>query len=98
MPATVDDVKRQLLPMLRHGVRPTPADVEDWTTALVNETRQLLAELLPLAQNESSFLHRLNDEGRIEPELLTDDPVLRKRIRMNPGLQWKALNVREHHG
>ena len=47
---------------------------------------------------EVAFLDRLNDAGEIDVELLTDDDDLRARIRSNPGLRWKALNVKKHRG
>ena len=95
---TVDDVKRLLLPMLRHEIKPATEDVEEWTAALVRDTRAQLGKLLPLRVEEVGFLDRLNDAGEIRPELLTEDDVLQERIRVNPGLQWKALNVRKHKG
>lgn len=93
---TADDLKRQLLPMLRHDLRPGADDVDDWTTTLVEEARDLLGALLPLRQHELDFLERLNAEGEIRPELLTEDADLQERIRANPGLRWKALNVKKH--
>jgi predicted nucleotidyltransferase component of viral defense system len=95
---TVADVKRQLLPMLRRELRPEKEDVGDWTTALVQETRDLLGVLLPLRDEEMAFFDRLNGDGAIHPELLTEDDDLQERIRVNPGLQWKALNVKKHFG
>ena len=95
---TVEDVKRKLLPMLHHRIRPAADGAEEWTTALVEETRALLGTLLPLSDMEVAFLDRLNDAGEIDAELLTDDDDLRTRIRSNPGLRWKALNVKKHRG
>jgi predicted nucleotidyltransferase component of viral defense system len=95
---TVGDVTRQLVPMLHRGVRPEPEDVEQWTSALVDETRELLGAVLPLTENEIQFLDRLNGEGEIEASLLTSDRELQGRIQSNPGVQWKALNVRQHLG
>jgi hypothetical protein len=95
---TADDANRLLLPMLRYDVLPKPADVESWTKTLIKETRNLLSKLLPLQKNEVEFFDRLNDAGQVVPELLTDDTHLRERIQMNPGLKWKALNVKKHHG
>jgi hypothetical protein len=43
---TVDDVKRQLLPMLRQDIRPAASDVERWTEDLLEETRMLLGAVL----------------------------------------------------
>lgn len=95
---TVDDVKRQLLPLLRHEVRPAPEQVDDWTTTLVQETRDLLGKLLPLRDEEMAFLERLNEHGEIRPELLTESDDIQTRILDNPGLRWKALNVQNRRG
>lgn len=93
---TVDDVKRQLLPMLRQDIRPAPSDVERWTNDLIEETRALLSAVLPLADHELAFLERLNGAGEIEASLLTADAALQQRIETNAGLRWKALNVKKH--
>ena len=95
---TVTDVKQQLLPMLRHDVRPAPRDVEGWTRVLIEQTRALLSAVLPLADRELAFLDRLNGQGEIEASLLTTDTALQRRITAHPGLQWKALNVKKHAG
>ncbi len=92
------DVHRQLAPMLRGHVAPVGSDVVEWTKRLVADCRDLLSIVLPLEANEQDFLERLNDRGEIIPELLTDDTRLRNLIRSHPGLLWKALNVRKHHG
>lgn len=84
--------------MLRQDIRPAPSDVERWTNDLIEETRALLSAVLPLADHELAFLERLNGEGEIEASLLTADAVLQQRIETNPGLRWKALNVKKHIG
>ena len=61
-------------------------------------TRDLMAAVLPLAPNEREFIERLNRTGEIAPDLLTGDRVMTSIIRDHPGLRWKALNVRKHHG
>jgi predicted nucleotidyltransferase component of viral defense system len=95
---TVDDVKRQLLPMLRQDIRPADGDVERWTSALIDETHASLSAVLPLTDDEVRFLERLNDDGEIEAALLTTDSGLQRRIEASPGLLWKALNVKKHAG
>ncbi len=52
---TVDDVKRKLLPMLHHKLRPAATAAEQWASALVDETRDLLGALLPLNDTELAF-------------------------------------------
>lgn len=93
---TVEDVKRQLLPMLRHDIRPAVSVVERWTSDLIEETRALVSAVLPLAEHEFAFLKRLNSQGEIDGSLLTADGGLQRRIATNPGLRWKALNVKKH--
>ena len=57
-----------------------------------------LESLPPLTESEKEFLDRLLDYGEIEPVLLTEDTGLAARIRHHPGLEWKAINVREFKG
>jgi hypothetical protein len=55
-----------------------------------------MKSLLPFTTaSEKEFLDRLLDYGEIVPVLLTEDEGLAERIRHPPGLEWKALNVRE---
>ncbi|HEU4583693.1 MAG TPA: nucleotidyl transferase AbiEii/AbiGii toxin family protein [Polyangiaceae bacterium] len=96
--ATARDVDAQLVPMLRLDVRPAPRDMEAWTRQLLQETRQLMAAVLPLAPQEREFLERLNGAGDIVPELLTTDTTVQMLLRDHPGLRWKALNVKKHLG
>jgi hypothetical protein len=95
---TAADVDQQLVPMLRADVRPARADLKAWTNTLVAETRELMKAVLPLRNREREFLDRLNGQGEVVPELLTEDPVLREALRGHPGLAWKALNARQHRG
>ncbi len=61
----------------------------------MNETRNALESLLPYTASEKEFLDSLLDYGEIVPSLLTEDEGLAARISQHPGLEWKALNVRE---
>jgi predicted nucleotidyltransferase component of viral defense system len=92
------ELKRELVPMLRAGVRPVDAEISSWSEALVRETRELMAAVLPLEPHEREFLDRLNDAGDIVPELLTTERTMQGIIRDHPGLKWKALNVKKHLG
>jgi predicted nucleotidyltransferase component of viral defense system len=97
---TVDatDARMELVPMLRADRAPARRDVAAWVLKLVAECRERLSLVLPLNDDELEFLRRLNDRGEIAPELLTDDPTMQATVREHPGLKWKALNVRKHHG
>ncbi len=96
--ADPDEIGFVLLPMLRADLVPSKDKVSAWTYQLVDNCRDLLSAVLPLAPNEMEFLDRLNDHGDITPELLTADPDMQATIREHPGLRWKALNVKKHHG
>jgi hypothetical protein len=100
---TIDDVRadpreieQQLIPLLRRDLAPDRESIEKWTERLVRDCRHLLSDLLPLTANEIEFLRLLNDKGLIHPELLTSDEKLQTVITAQPGLQWKALNVRKY--
>ncbi len=93
-----EELARQLFPTLHfHGIQEQSAFV-DYGTRLVNECREALSLVLPFTNAEREFLCRLLDKGEIVPELLTTDPALKDRIRKQPLLEWKALNVRQHKG
>lgn len=84
--------------MLRADRAPAKRNVAAWAEKLVAECRERLSLVLPLNGQELEFLRRLNDLGEIAPELPTTDPGLQATIREHPGLKWKSLNVRKHHG
>ncbi len=69
-----------------------------WAECLVEERRDALHSMLPFTASEKEFLDKLLDYGEIVPSLLSDDEGLAARIRHHPGLEWKALNVREFRG
>jgi predicted nucleotidyltransferase component of viral defense system len=96
--ADPDEIDRGLLPMLRADLVPSKDGVSAWTHQLVDDCRDRLSTVLPLAPNEVEFLDRLNDRGDIIPEILTVDPDMQAIIRDHPGLRWKALNVKKHFG
>jgi len=93
-----NEVRTELLPMLRSDLAPARGNVAEWADKLVAECRERLAVLLPLKEPELEFLRRLNDQGDTAPELLTGDVGIQETIRLHPGLLWKALNVRKHRG
>ncbi len=89
-------VQQQLIPMLRRDLAPPPGETGRWTERLVSNCQRLCSDLLPFTEGEVQFLEALNSRGEIIPELLTDDEGLRQQIRVQPGLLWKAHNVRQH--
>lgn len=89
------EVARELIPMLRAGIQPPASDLASWTHTLVTETRELMSAVLPLAPRELEFLERLNGNGEVVPELLSDDRTMQEILRTHPALLWKAQNVRK---
>ncbi len=96
--ADAAELKRELVPMLRADVRPKEVEIGTWSEALVRETRALMKAVLPLDAHELEFLERLNGAGDIAPELLTADPAMQAIVRDQPGLKWKAMNVKKRLG
>ncbi len=89
-----DDLRKRLLPLLREVT-----DKEKLNTLaddIDSSCRKVVANLLPLKENEKEFLITLNEKGEIKPEILTDDEELVNRINKQPMLIWKALNVKQH--
>jgi predicted nucleotidyltransferase component of viral defense system len=93
-----EEFDRRLVPLLRAELVPDRSSLGAWTAELVAECRSLLSAVLPLRAEEVEFLARLNGHGEIAPGLLTNDASLQDRIARQPGLLWKALNVRRHFG
>lgn len=88
------ELRDQLIPVLRRsgGIEHVS---DSFAERLLDETRAMLTTVLPLREHELAFLEALMGEGIVDASLLTDDPVLRERIQAQPGLHWKALNVRK---
>jgi hypothetical protein len=57
---------------------------------LLSTCKQFVEPLFPLSDREAEFIQRLRHDGKIEPGLLTDDPVLAERISQDPPLLWRA--------
>ena len=92
------DLERELLPTLRIQAAGGRAGIAAWARKLVDECRERLAVVLPLADEEREFLTLLNDRGQIVPELLTRDETMKATIRKHPALLWKAQNVARRGG
>jgi predicted nucleotidyltransferase component of viral defense system len=94
----LNEVANNLLPTLRGQDVAGIKDTKAWADDLVAGCRQALSVVLPMRENENEFIEMLNDKGEIHPELLTADESMMDRIVGQPGLLWKAQNVREHKG
>ncbi|MEE8117792.1 MAG: nucleotidyl transferase AbiEii/AbiGii toxin family protein [Gemmatimonadales bacterium] len=91
-------IARELEPMLRRTAKGEAPDCDDLMAWIDGKLRPVRETLLAWSEGERRFLDRLLDEGEIEPEHLDPDRAVQDRVRMQPMLQWKARNVREHRG
>ena len=92
------DAERMLVPLLRADLAPHRGEVEEWSARLVERCRERLSAVLPLEPHEREFLERVNGQGEVRPDLLTEERDMHERIRRHPALAWKALNVRRRSG
>lgn len=90
-----NEFMNELIPLLRSNEITGDGNHERWASRLVEECRQAISIVLPFTEKEREFLDHILDHGDIKPLLITDDKDMAERIRKHPGLQWKALNVKE---
>lgn len=86
----VTDLKNRLIPLLRKNDLAAINGTSNWAQKLVTECQLAFKHLLPLAENEHTFLSELLDKGQIKPELLTDDKGLIQNIKTHPAISWSA--------
>jgi hypothetical protein len=89
------ELANELIPVLRTDESSEVHESERWVSRLIQECRRTISIVLPFTKNEREFLDHLLDRGEIYPSLITDDEEMMKKIQNHPGLQWKALNVKE---
>lgn len=92
---SANELMNELMPVLRSHEINNDRDHEAWASRLVDECRRAISIVLPFTEGEREFLDRIMDHGEINPLLITNDEDMADKIRNHPGLQWKALNVRE---
>lgn len=90
-----EELKQNLIPVLRQEVVTEIEQGGDWAKRLVEETKAGLHRLLPLNEAEKQFLDSLLEMAEIKPELLVENSEAIGKINQQPMLHWKALNVRK---
>lgn len=93
-----EDITNRLLPIIHANIIEDNTSATDYGARLVEECRRSMTRILPFTEAETEFLNLLLDRGEIDPTLLTNDPELQQRIKQQPLLEWKALNVRRYKG
>ena len=92
------ELRSQLVPTLRLDAIHEIGGEGNFGKRLVEECRRALSAVLPFTDAEREFLDLLLERGKIDSTILTADATLQNRIRQQPLLEWKALNVRKHRG
>lgn len=92
------ELARELIPTLRVNSPELQVESTQYGARIVRECREGLSAVLPFTDSERTFLDLLLERGEIDPTLLTTDTSLQRRIRSQPLLEWKAINVRRHKG
>lgn len=93
---TVQEIRQQLLPMLRQNESPASLDPELLHEEIRGQLEGVAERLFRWSSAESEFLSRLHDEGELDATILHSDPTVQQRIQTQPMLLWKAQNVRQH--
>ncbi len=91
-------IASQLDPLLRRTTGAIARDRHDLAEWIHEKVTQATEPLLSWSDGERRFLDRLLTDGEIEPEALHEDPDVQDRIRRQPMLLWKALNIRKSRG
>lgn len=90
-----NELENSLVPTLHAKAIANLGGVGIWAKRLLEECTQAMTVVLPFSEREREFLDRLLDHGEINPAVLTNDEQLAERIRRQPWLEWKAINVRQ---
>ena len=87
---------RQLRPALNHtdAQRTRSLSADGYLAELEAKAANPRRIVLPHTPSEQTFLDMLLGWGRVEPQLLTADEHLQRRIATEPWLQWKSHNTR----
>ncbi len=91
-----NDLKNMLIPVLRKTEIQESSEIRAWASQLINSCKVSLAEVINFNASELEFLGRIIEQGDLVPELLTDDQNLIDLIKLNPAIQWKCLNIKQH--
>lgn len=89
-------IERELMLLLRAGTEAGTPTAEQLMRRFSETVAPAIREVLGWSPGERRFLERLLQHGEIEPEHLTDDSELRRRVSLQPMLRWKQLHVRNH--
>lgn len=89
------ELQNMLIPLLRKNDLLKRESPKRWSENILAECKNALSQFFPFRANEINFLDNLLENGEVDASLLTEDEVLKTNIQNNPGILWKALNVKK---
>lgn len=94
---TVKDIRDKLIPTLKHSVLPgmNSRAIEKWASNIVSTCVEKFEALLPFNAREQEFLSRLQINGEMLPELISDSSDFCERVKLHPALLWRVKKARE---
>lgn len=83
------DLRNRLIPVMHQlSVSKNPRELKAWVTAKIDELRQQLSSILPLEEHELLFIKKIRYDGKIAPELITNDQEMAQKILTHPAINW----------
>jgi hypothetical protein len=87
----INDIRNRLIPLLRqNNLQRSQSKIKSWATTLITELHNGLNQVIPLKQEEIDFILQIRKDGKIIPELITDDEQLHDTIKSHPAILWAA--------
>ncbi len=90
----VVEIRQKLLPLLRVDPDASSPDPTALAADLHKRLQPALKRVLDWSSGEKAFLDHFVERAEIDPQLLTEDPVLQERVRKQPMLLWKQQHLR----
>jgi len=90
----VVEIRQKLLPLLRIDPDVPAPDPTGLAADLHEGVQPALRQVRDWSSGEKAFLDGFLDRAEIDPQLLTEDPVLQERVRKQPMLLWKQQHLK----
>jgi predicted nucleotidyltransferase component of viral defense system len=86
--ADPENLKNKLLPVLKNNYHQDFPSMKAWINHLTHSVQSHFKKLLPFTEKEKDFIQSIQQQGVINPELITSDPVMASRINSHSALLW----------
>jgi len=82
------NIKNKLFPVLKDEMYASFHSSQVWVNELTQRVQEYFEKLLPFTQQERDFIISIRNNKKINPEYITDDPLLIMNIKSHPALLW----------